>query len=202
MTILLINAHPDYQNPARATNQLEAHALSVLHRLRPGATVERLNLYDPALAMPELTGAVMADPASVAAQQDALIAQWRRAELILILSPLHNFNVTAKFKTYVDNILIANKTFKYTDDGSVGLLDGTQTVAYIQTSGSDYSKDLRYVNADLAPLYVRTILNFMGLSKMTLIRAQGLDLIENDKQAIIEATKRDITAYLSGLASR
>ncbi|VED63897.1 NAD(P)H-dependent oxidoreductase [Staphylococcus delphini] len=35
-------------------------------------------------------------------------------------SPLHNFNVTSRLKDYIDNILIARQTFKYTSDGSVG----------------------------------------------------------------------------------
>lgn len=39
---------------------------------------------------------------------------------IVIISPLHNFNVTSRLKDYIDNILIARQTFKYTSDGSVG----------------------------------------------------------------------------------
>ncbi|MFD1419947.1 FMN-dependent NADH-azoreductase [Lactiplantibacillus songbeiensis] len=197
MKILLINAHPDYQNTDRTINQLVQVSLQTIARVAPTADVEQLTLYNPKNTIPPITADVMNHPERVADTQQALIEQWKRADVILIMMPLHNFNVVSKLKDYIDNIFVAKQTFKYTADGSVGLLDGHQKVAYIQSSGSDYEHDLRYVNADFAPHYLRTILNFMGITKMTLIRAEGLDLIENDKPAIVAQTKRELTAYLT-----
>ena len=196
MKILLINAHPDYQNPQRSINQLAQHATQTIAALASHATIETLTLYDSKTDLPPINADVLQHPEHVTAQQDALIAQWRHADLIMIMMPLHNFNVNSKLKDYIDNLLIANKTFKYTANGSVGLLDGHQKVLYVQSSGSDYEHDLRYVNADIAPHYLRTILNFMGISQMDLIRAQGLDLAGNDKTAIVNATKQKLTTYL------
>lgn len=200
MNILMINAHPDYLNAERGTNQLAAFTLAQLHESLPAAHIEQLALYAPDADIPPITAATLNDPELTAAQQDRLITQWQRADVIMIFMPLHNFNVVSGLKDYIDNILIANKTFKYTADGSVGLLDGKQRVAYIQTSGSDYEHDLRYVNADIAPHYMRTILNFMGISKMDLIRAEGLDLIENDKQQILADTKQTLARYVHQIA--
>lgn len=200
MNILLINAHPDYNNPKRGTNQLASFTLNQIQSQLPTAHTELLPLYAPEIEIPEVTAEVLNDASIVESRQDELIAQWKRADLIMIFMPLHNFNVVSRLKDYIDNILIANKTFKYTADGSVGLLDGKQKVAYIQTSGSDYEHDIRYVNADIAPHYIRTILNFMGISKMELIRAEGLDLIENDKAEILTETKQTLTKYLETVA--
>ncbi|ANZ60948.1 hypothetical protein AYR62_11770 [Secundilactobacillus paracollinoides] len=197
MKILLINAHPDYRNTARTINQLNAHAVAEIKRLAPTADVDQLTLYDPATVLPQITETSLMHPDTVEDRQNELIEQWKAADVVLIMMPLHNFNVVTKLKDYIDNILIANKTFKYTADGSVGLLDGKQHVAYIQSSGSDYEHDIRYINADIAPHYVRTILNFMGISQMTLIRAEGLDLVGNDKAAIVEGTKRELSGYLA-----
>lgn len=197
MNILLINAHPDYQNASRSTNQLAAFAEAQIAKLAPTATLDRLDLYaESAADLPRLSAASLNDVDALAAAQDAIIARWRRADFVMIMMPLHNFNVVSRLKDYIDNLLIANKTFRYTVDGSVGLLDPNQRVLYLQTSGSDYSRDLRYVNADIAPHYLRTILNFMGIGKMDLIRAQGLDLLENDKAAIIDRTKVELGQYL------
>ncbi|KRK97620.1 hypothetical protein FD04_GL001656 [Secundilactobacillus odoratitofui DSM 19909 = JCM 15043] len=201
MNILTINAHPDYRNPQRSANQLAQFASQKLTTLAPNAHVEQLTLYAPDAQIPEITGENLNNPALIADAQDALIDQWKRADLILIFTPLHNFNVVSRLKDYIDNILIANKTFKYTADGSVGLLDGHQKVAFIQTSGSDYEHDIRYVNADIAPHYMRTILNFMGITKMELIRAQGLDLVENDKAALVEAAKKQLGDYLTSVTT-
>lgn len=201
MNILMINAHPDYQNALRGTNQLADFTLKQIQQQMPDAQVESLALYAPETKIPEITAENLNDPSLIDAQQNELIAQFKRADLIMIFMPLHNFNIVSRLKDYIDNILIANKTFKYTADGSVGLLDGKQKVAYVQTSGSDYEHDIRYVNADIAPHYMRTILNFMGISKMELIRAEGLDLIENDKQAILEDTKQTLATYIQNVAN-
>ncbi|KLD61324.1 FMN-dependent NADH-azoreductase, partial [Lactiplantibacillus plantarum] len=40
----------------------------------------------------------------------------------MIAMPLHNFNVPARLKDYIDNILVARETFRYTENGSVGLM--------------------------------------------------------------------------------
>lgn len=201
MNILIINAHPDYTNPNRGTNQLASFTLAQIHQHLPQAHLEQLSLYAPDADIPMITAENLNDPSLIAPRQQALIDQWKRADLILIFMPLHNFNVVSGLKNYIDNILIANQTFKYIADGSVGLLDGKQQVAYVQTSGSDYEHDLRYVNADIAPHYMRTILNFMGISKMELIRAEGLDLIENNKQQILDATKQTLSGYLQRVAN-
>lgn len=197
MNILIINAHPDYQNLQRTTNQLAQSALTDIKHLAPEAHVEQLTLYAANVNIPKVTQTSLNYPETVNDAQNHLIAQWKKADMIMIFMPLHNFNVVSGLKDYIDNILIANKTFKYTANGSIGLLDGEQKVVYIQSSGSDYEHDIRYVNADIAPHYLRTILNFMGISKMELIRAEGVDLMENDKQSIIETTKKQITKYLS-----
>jgi FMN-dependent NADH-azoreductase len=201
MNILMINAHPDYKNALRGTNQLADFTLKQIKQQIPDAQVENLALYAPETTIPEITAENLNDPSLIDAQQNELIAQFKRADLIMIFMPLHNFNIVSRLKDYIDNILIANKTFKYTADGSVGLLDGKQKVAYVQTSGSDYEHDIRYVNADIAPHYMRTILNFMGISKMELIRAEGLDLIENDKQAILENSKQTLATYIQNVAN-
>ena len=196
MKILLINAHPDYQNSQRTINQLEQHSLQLIEQKFPAAQFDQLNLYDPKVQLPPITGEVLNHPETVSRRQAELIGQWKSADLIIIMMPLHNFNIVTKLKDYIDNIFIAKQTFQYTADGSIGLLDGHQKVLYVQSSGSDYRYDLRYVNADFAPHYLRTILNFMGITKMTLIRAQGLDLLGADKPGIVAQAKREITEYL------
>ena len=128
--------------------------------------------------------------------QNQLIRQWVAADYIFIYSPLHNFNVTAKFKDYIDNLMVAGKTFKYTKSGSVGLLDDSKKVVYVQSSGADYRSNITYINADIAPHYVRTILSFMGIKQMHLISAQGLDTSSVDRNEEIESAKGQISKFI------
>ncbi|GEO69060.1 FMN-dependent NADH-azoreductase [Levilactobacillus acidifarinae] len=196
MKILLINAHPDYQNPQRTINQLTATAQATIVQQAPHAEVETLTLYDPATQIPRITAETLAATEMSSAQRH-LIDQWKAADLTVILMPLHNFNVVSKLKDYLDNVFIAGETFKYTADGSVGLLSNQHKVVYVQSSGSDYAHDFRYVTADIAPYYLRTIMNLMGITTMEVIRAQGLDLANSNKPAIVEAAKHQLSAYLT-----
>ncbi|MGP4116344.1 FMN-dependent NADH-azoreductase [Levilactobacillus zymae] len=196
MKILLINAHPDYQNPQRTINQLTATAQATIAAQAPHAEVETLTLYDPATQIPRITAETLA-ATEMSPVQRHLIDQWKAADLTVILMPLHNFNVVSKLKDYIDKVFIAGETFKYTADGSVGLLSNQHKVVYVQSSGSDYAHDFRYVTADIAPYYLRTIMSLMGITAMEVIRAQGLDLANSDKPAIVEATKHQLSAYLT-----
>lgn len=205
MKILHINCHPNFNNNINTTNVLMKYGLELTESIAHNGI---LNLYEKNV-IPRLDSHMLSAwnkndcsklseiESSIIERQNKLIAQFISADVILIYSPLHNFNITSKFKDYIDNILVAGKTFKYTENGSIGLLSNSKKIAYIQSSGSDYSIDLRYVNADISTLYVRTVLSFMGITNLHVIKAQGLDIEENDKHKIIESAKEDINNFIS-----
>ncbi len=47
-----------------------------------------------------------------------ILKQFKIANKYVIVFPLHNFNIPSKLKDYIDNILIARETFKYTETAS------------------------------------------------------------------------------------
>lgn len=205
MKILHVNCHPDFNNDNNTTNILMKYGLQLTESIKD---VQILNLYEknaiPRLDCNMLSAWSKSDysqlneiESSIMDIQNKLINQWISADIILIYSPLHNFNVTSKFKDYIDNILVVQKTFKYTEEGSVGLLSNNKKVAYIQSSGSDYSIDLRYVNADISTHYARTTLSFMGITELHVIKAQGLDIKGNDRAKIIEDAKESLNKFIS-----
>lgn len=205
--VLHINCHPAHADFNRSTVQLAGHALELLAEY-PQLELEVLHLYADDFFLPQANNAMLkawfktdadwnAEEKAMMHRQHFLLTQWIQADWIFIYSPLHNFNVTAKFKAYIDNILIAGRTFKYTENGSVGLLNNSKKVLYVQSSGGAYTQDVRYVNADIAPHYVRTVLSFMGIHRMHLIRVEGLDLKTADKAALIARGKDEITEYIN-----
>ncbi len=64
-----------------------------------------------------------------------LLNQFKVNRRIVNLTPLHNFNITSRLKDYIDNIMIASETFKYTEDGSVGLMTEDYKALLLQASG-------------------------------------------------------------------
>lgn len=209
MKILQIMTHPEYANEKRSSNHLSNIGLEALKLMNPRLEIEVLNIYDPINLILQVNSDILTnfsvDAMSVErlAQYHAqfeLINQLRAADYIFIYMPLHNWNVPSKFKDYLDNILTAHETFKYTATGSVGLMSNDATkVTLVLTSGSEYDTNYRYVNLDITPQYMRGVLHIMGIDNMKPIRAQGLDIITIDNKAIMQRGESELTEYINSL---
>jgi len=204
--VLHINCHPLFNNLSHSTVQLSAFGFDVLSG-QEHIDIEMLNLYDHDTLIPRVDELMFSvwdkqgndlsvDEEIIYQAQETLLEQWIAADHIFIYSPLHNFNVTSKFKDYVDNLLIAKRTFKYTAEESVGLLSDHKKVIYIQSSGSEYEENIRYVHADHAPQYIRTILSFMGIKQLTVLRVQGLEVSGNNRHSIVDKAKSELLEYI------
>ena len=77
-----------------------------------------------------------------------ILQQFKSANTYIIVLPLHNFNIPSKLKDYMDNIMIARETFKYTENGSVGHLKDGRKMLVIQASGSIYTNNDWYTEVD------------------------------------------------------
>ena len=205
MKILQILAHPDYDNKNRISNLLAELGEEELRKRYNNITT--LNLYDPKCYIPvmdkhmfnydgkELTKQEEADKI----RQEELLNIWKNSDCVFIYMPLHNFNVVSKFKDFIDNIVIVNETFKCEVETMVGLDNTNKQVTFIITSGGEFDSHIQYVNLDFAVQYVRGVFSVIGIDKVKIIRSQGLDLVHNDKQAIVENTKEELIKHISTL---
>ncbi|RRK09688.1 FMN-dependent NADH-azoreductase [Lactiplantibacillus garii] len=186
MKTLLINAHPDFRNAAHYSVQMEQAFLAKFRAAFPDETVDVLNLYDteiPRATTEELLGVwekqvahVSLSPAEqhVQAVNQRLLKQFKEHHRIVIASPLHNFNVTSKMKDYMDNILVARETFRYTENGSVGLMTDNYKVMLMQASGSIYTRNDRYTPMEFSRLYLdKMFREIMGFDAFYMVRVQG-----------------------------
>jgi FMN-dependent NADH-azoreductase len=92
---------------------------------------------------------------------EAIVDQFVAADKYVYVSPMWNFSIPPVLKAYTDATSIAGKTFKYTQNGPIGLLPGRKAL-HIQASGSVYSE------GPLAPIemgysYLKKILQFYGI---------------------------------------
>ena len=205
MKILQILAHPDYDNKNRISNLLAELGEEELRKRYNNITT--LNLYDPKCYIPvmdkhmfnyddkELTKEEEADKI----RQEELLNIWKNSDYVFIYMPLHNFNVVSKFKDFIDNIVIVNETFKCEIETMVGLDNTNKQVTFVITSGGEFDSHIQYVNLDFAVQYVRGVFSVIGINKVKIIRSQGLDLVHNDKQAIVENTKEELIKHINSL---
>jgi FMN-dependent NADH-azoreductase len=104
----------------------------------------------------------------VLALSDSLVDELRRADVVVIGMPIYNFGVPAALKAWVDLIARARLTFRYTENGPVGLLTGKRAVLVVASGGVPVDSDF-----DFATPYMRRALNFVGITDIEVVAADG-----------------------------
>lgn len=204
---LIINAHPDFRNAAHYSVQLEQAFLQLFQTRFPNDAVDVINLYDtviPQATVPELLGIweKQAQHVNLSIEEQRLFAinqqllqQFKAHHRIVIAMPLHNFNVPARLKDYIDNILVARETFRYTENGSVGLMTDNYRVMLLQASGSIYTRNDRYTPMEFSRLYLdKMFTEIMGFDRFEIVRAQGLQTNGVAVSQALKQAKMDLKA--------
>jgi len=93
------------------------------------------------------------------------------ADKYVFVTPLWNFTIPPMMKAYIDTVCIAGKTFKYTENGPIGLLKNKKAL-HIQASGGIYSEG-PFKEMELGNRYIKTILSFIGVTELETIFVEG-----------------------------
>ncbi|MEM5607144.1 NAD(P)H-dependent oxidoreductase [Bacillus toyonensis] len=205
---LIINAHPKVDDPSSVSIKVLNHFLVSYKELIPhNETIEQINLYDDVVPMIDKTvlsawekqgnGQKLTDEEQkVTERMSEILQQFKSANTYVIVLPLHNFNIPSKLKDYMDNIMIARETFKYTETGSVGLLKDGRRMLVIQASGGIYTNDDWYTEVEYSHKYLKAMFNFFGIEDYQIVRAQGTavldpnEVLQNAYKEVEEATSR------------
>ena len=120
------------------------------------------------------------------ALSDELIAELQAADTVLIALPIYNFTVPGSLKAWIDLVCRAGVTFKYTETGPVGLLEGKRAIVALASGGTGMGSEI-----DFATPYMRHILKFIGITDVTFIAADRL-MVDGD--AAVEQAQTQIDA--------
>lgn len=86
---------------------------------------------------------------------------------------MHNFSIPSSLKAWIDHVVRSGRTFKYTQNGPVGLVPPDKKVIVALARGGVYSDD-RMKAFDYQETYLRTVLGFIGLTNISFVRAEGV----------------------------
>jgi FMN-dependent NADH-azoreductase len=101
-----------------------------------------------------------------------LVAEIQAADEIVVATPMYNFAVPASLKAWIDHVVRAGKTFRYTAGGRPeGLLAGKKVVVIIASGGSYKETGLTALDHEVP--YLRFIFGFMGITEVQFIQASG-----------------------------
>lgn len=116
------------------------------------------------------------------------------ADVIVIGAPMYNFAIPSQLKAWVDRILVAGRTFRYGAHGPEGLLPAGKRVFIASARGGVYTGDSPIAGLDHQERYLIAVLGFIGLTDVTVIRAEGLAMGEEAKAAALADARAAIAA--------
>lgn len=125
-----------------------------------------------------------------------LLEQFIAADKYVFVTPMWNFTIPPMMKAYLDNMCIVNRTFKYTENGSIGLLNNKKAI-HIQARGGIYSSG-SFADFEMGDKYINAVLSFIGITDKQSIIVEGMNLMpdkaeEIKNKAIIKAKEAALT---------
>lgn len=119
----------------------------------------------------------------LASVSDTLIEELKASDTLIIGMPMYNFGIPSAFKAWIDRIARAGITFKYTEQGPVGLLTGKRVII-VAARGGMYAGTPK----DSQSQYLKDVFAFIGISDVEFIYAEGLNM-PNKAESLIVARK-------------
>jgi len=107
------------------------------------------------------------------------------ADMIVIGVALYNFTVPTQLKAWIDRVLVAGKTFRYTAEGRPEGLVGNKRVILAVARGEIYGSGSPIAALEHGETYMRTALGFIGITNPEVIIAEGIALGAEQRAAAI-----------------
>lgn len=121
-----------------------------------------------------------------------LIAEIKDADILVIGAPMYNFTIPTQLKAWLDRVLKAGVTFRYTEQGPEGLLTGK--TAYIASGRGGKFSSGEQISLDHQETYLQQVLAFIGITDVHIIRAEGVAMGDELRQQALTAAKEAIAA--------
>ncbi len=116
------------------------------------------------------------------------------ADIIVIGAPMYNFSVPTQLKAWIDRVCVAGRTFQYTATGPEGLLPKGKKAFIASARGGVYSGESPAAFMDHQESYLRGVLGFMGVTDVSIVRAEGLNMGAEVKAAAMAKAATEIEA--------
>jgi FMN-dependent NADH-azoreductase len=201
-TLLYINS--SVRNEGSISRQVTGEFINKWKAARPGDNVVERDL--AAQPLPHLNEETLgafftpteqrsAAQSQAARLSDDAVAELVSADVIVIGAPMYNFSVSSGLKAWIDHVARAGLTFKYTESGPVGLLQGKKV--YVFTSRGGVYSHGPAKSMDFHETYLRGVLGFIGLTDVTFIHTEGLAMGEDAVASAIANTRDAMDALVA-----
>jgi FMN-dependent NADH-azoreductase len=183
----LLHIDSSVLGPHSVSRQVSAAIVDRLRQATPGLEVTYRDLTSVPLA--HLTGSHLAAGQGAvpeaALQQDglqqdlaagqAVLEEFLAADIIVLGAPMYNFTIPSQLKAWIDRVLVAGKTFKYSAAGAEGLA-GNKRVIIAISRGGFYGAGTPAAVGEHLETYLRWVFGFIGVKNPEFISADGVQV--------------------------
>ena len=178
----ILHIDTSIQGEGSASRRIAAEAVKALVAQQPDAQVTYRDLASEPL--PHLTLPEFAAPESQAA-----LAEFQAADVVVIGTGMYNFTVPSQLKAWIDRILVAGQTFRYTETGPEGLATGKRVIVGLARGGY-YGEGTPAAALEHAETYLRGVFAFIGIDAIEVVTADGTAIPDAREAAIDTAERR------------
>jgi FMN-dependent NADH-azoreductase len=192
--VKLLHIDSSILGEASASRKLSSAIVSALTDAAPAVQVTRRDL--DAEPLPHLDSRLiaaagpdgLADEATRAAIEQGANAleEFLAADIVVIGAPMYNFSIPSQLKAWFDRILVAGKTFRYTESGPEGLARGKRVIV-ASSRGGAYGAGSPAAPFDFQETYLRAAFAFIGIDTVEFVRAEGLAVSPELREASVKA---------------
>ena len=173
------------------TRQMTAAITERVRTFAPDAEATHRDLVTDPLAHVELH-TLPGDATTGAVESAAVLDEFLAADTVVIGAPMYNFTIPTQLKAWLDRILIAGKTFRYSAEGPVGLASGKRVIIAVSRGGF-YGADTPIAAMEHVESYLNQVFNFIGIQPEFVV-AEGVSVSPEIRETAVGDAHQTITA--------
>lgn len=190
------------------SHQFANHVLDYLKARHPGAKVvvrdvakQPVPHVDEAFVTGRALPSDQRSPAEAKALElsDALVDELAAADVVVFAIPMYNFGLPSSLKAWIDHVVRPGRTFSYSEKGPQGLLKGKKAVLVVARGGVYSQGPAKQM--DFQESYLRTILGFIGITNVHVVRVEGVALGTEALENAMSSAKAQSEEVLREFAS-
>lgn len=179
-----------------ASTRIARSLVEQIVRENPGSEVSRIDLAHnplPHLEADEFKSWVTPvdqrdqTQTTLASRSDKLIEQLLSHDTLVLAVPMYNMGIPSTLKAWIDRVVRAGKTFRYTNEGPVGMVEGMH--AYLVFARGGIYRD---TPLDTQTAYLTSVLGLIGIESVETIFAEGLNMGEETRKKSLAEAMTDV----------
>ncbi len=180
---------------ASVSRAISAAVVARLKQAHPDLDVTHRDLGAAPIA--HLSGAYLAGQSADVKHDQALqedlalggrtLDEFLAADIVVVGAPMYNFGVPSQLKAWIDRILVAGKTFRYTASGAEGLVHGKRVILAVSRGGVYEGTAAAAVEHQES--WLKAVLGFIGVTDVEVIRAEGIAYGPEHRETALKAAQ-------------